>query len=45
MVATLLQERDDEWADRRYFSSESMRRIDRQLEEEKPPKEILASIA
>lgn len=34
MVATLLQEQDDEWqvADRRYFSVESMRRIDSQLE-------------
>jgi hypothetical protein len=32
-------------ADRRYFSSESMHRIDRQLEEVKPPKEILAAIA
>ena len=47
MVATLLQEQDDEWqvADRRYFSSESMRRIDRQIEEVKQPKEISATVA
>ncbi len=47
MAATLLQEQDDEWqvADRRYFSSESMRRIDRQLEGGETPKELLAAIA
>jgi transposase-like protein len=47
MVATLLQEQDDEWqvADRRYFSVESMRRIDRQLEGGETPKELLAAIA
>jgi transposase-like protein len=34
MVATLLEEQDDEWqvADPHYFSIESMRRIDSQLE-------------
>jgi putative transposase len=47
MVATLLQEQDDEWqvADRRYFSIESMRRIDLQLEGGETPKELLAAIA
>ena len=47
MVATLLNEQDDEWqvADRRYFSAESMRRIDRQLEGGETPKELLAAIA
>ena len=47
MVATLLQEQDDEWqvADRRYFSIESMRRIDSQLEGGETPKELLAAIA
>jgi putative transposase len=36
MVATLLQEQDDEWQvmDRRYFSIESMRRINSQLSRE-----------
>lgn len=34
MVATLLNEQDDEWqvADRRYFSVDSMKRTDQQLE-------------
>jgi hypothetical protein len=34
VVATLLQEQDEKWqvADRRYFSIESMRRIDSQPE-------------
>jgi putative transposase len=47
MVATLLQEQDDEWqvADRRYFSIESMRRIDSQLEGGETPRELLAAIA
>jgi hypothetical protein len=47
MVATLLNEQDDEWqvADRRYFSVESMRRIDSQLEGGDTPKELLAAIA
>ncbi len=47
MVVTLLQEQDDEWqvADRRYFSIESMRRIDSQLEGGETPRELLAAIA
>ena len=47
MVATLLQEQDDEWqvSDRRYFSIESMRRIDIQLEGGETAKELLAAIA
>jgi transposase-like protein len=47
MVATLLQEQDDEWQvmDRRYFSIQSMRRIDEQLEGGETPKELLAAIA
>jgi hypothetical protein len=47
MVATLLQEQDDEWQvmDRRYFSIESMRRINEQLEGGETPKELLAAIA
>ena len=47
MVATLLQEQDDEWQvmDRRYFSFDSMRRIDEQLEGGETPKELLAAIA
>ena len=47
MVATLLQEQDDEWqvGDRRYFSLESMQRIDSQLEGGETPKELLSVIA
>jgi putative transposase len=47
MVAMLLQEQDDEWQvmDRRYFSIQSMRRIDEQLEGGETPKELLAAIA
>jgi hypothetical protein len=47
MVATLLQGQDDEWQvmDRRYFSIESMRRINEQLEGGETPKELLAAIA
>jgi integrase len=47
MVTTLLQEQDDEWQvmDRRYFSIESMRRINEQLEGGETPKELLAAIA
>jgi transposase-like protein len=46
MVATLLQEQDDEWqvAERRYFSIESMRKIDAELEGG-DTKELLAAIA
>lgn len=46
MVATLLQEQDDEWqvADRRYFSVGSMARIDA-LEGGETPGELLAAIA
>jgi transposase-like protein len=46
MVATLLQEQDDEWQvmDRRYFSVESMKRIDA-IEGGETPKELLAAIA
>jgi putative transposase len=46
MVATLLQEQDDEWqvADRRYFSSGSMAHID-ELGGGDTPKELLAAIA
>lgn len=46
MVATLLQEQDDEWQvmDRRYFSIESMKHID-DLEGGDTPKELLAAIA
>jgi len=46
MVATLLQEQDDEWQvmDRRYFSIESMKHID-DLEGGETPRELLAAIA
>jgi putative transposase len=46
MVGTLLQEQDDEWqvAERRYFSIESMTKIDAQLEGG-GFKELLAAIA
>lgn len=46
MVATLLQEQDDEWqvADRRYFSAGSMAHID-ELGGGDTPKEPLAAIA
>lgn len=46
MVATLLQEQDDEWQvmDRRYFSIESMKHID-ELEGGETPRELLAAIA
>ena len=45
MVATLLQEQDDEWqvADRRYFSAGSMVHIDELGGE--TPRELLAAIA
>ncbi|HET9725230.1 MAG TPA: IS256 family transposase, partial [Actinomycetota bacterium] len=46
MVATPLQEQDDEWqvADRRYFSVGSMARVDA-LEGGESPGELLAAIA
>jgi hypothetical protein len=46
MVGTLLQEHDDEWqvAQRRYFSTESMNKIDAELEGG-DVKELLAAIA
>ena len=46
MVATLLQEQDDEWqvAERRYFSSWSMAQLDEPLGGESA-KELLAAIA
>ena len=46
MVATLLQEQDEEWqvADRRYFSAGSMSRIDA-LEGGETPGDLLAAIA
>jgi hypothetical protein len=45
-VGTLLQEQDDEWqvAERRYFSIESMNKIDAELEGG-DVKELLATIA
>lgn len=47
LVATLLQEQDDEWqiADRRYFSVESMKRIDDVVEGGEINRELLAAIA
>jgi putative transposase len=47
MVATLLQEQDDEWqvAERRYFSVDSMHKIDADLEGGDAGKELLAAIA
>lgn len=46
MVATLLQEQDDEWQvmDRRYFSAESMKHVD-EIEGGETPRELLAAIA
>jgi len=46
MVVTLLAEQDDEWqvADRRYFSSGSMSRVDA-VKGGETPKELLAAIA
>jgi transposase-like protein len=46
MVATLLQEQDDEWqvADRRYFSASSMAHLDDPMGGE-TPKELLEAIA
>ncbi len=46
MVATLLQEQDDEWqvADRRYFSAGSMAHID-ELGGGETPRDLLAAIA
>ncbi len=46
MVATLLQEQDDEWqvADRRYFSAGSMAHLDDPMGGE-TPKELLEAIA
>jgi transposase-like protein len=46
MVATLLQEQDDDWqvADPRYFSAGSMARVDA-MEGGETPGELLAAIA
>ena len=46
MVATLLQEQDDEWQvmDRRYFSVESMKHIN-EIEGGETSRELLAAIA
>ena len=47
MVGTLLEEQDDEWqvAERRYFSADSMAKIDVQLEGGEVSQELLAAIA
>jgi putative transposase len=47
MVGTLLQEQDDEWqvAERRYFSAESMKKIDAELEGGEASQELLVAIA
>jgi hypothetical protein len=46
MVGTLLAEQDDKWqvSDRRYFSLDSMTKVD-ELEGGEDPKELLAQIA